>query len=49
MFAVKFFEGELRLIADCCAARAAERRKAATSITHGVATREEIEKMPRAA
>ena len=39
-----FFEGELRLIAECRCAGPQKVAKQSTGSTHGVATREEIEK-----
>jgi hypothetical protein len=43
--AIHFFEGELRLIAECLRCAGPQKlAKQSTGSTHGVATREEIEK-----
>ena len=41
---IKFFEGELRLIADCLRCAGSQKAVKQPGSTHGVATREEIEK-----
>ena len=41
---IKFFEGELRLIADCLRCAGSQKAVKQPGSTHGVATREEMEK-----
>ena len=41
---IEFFEGELRLIADCLRCAGPQKAVKQPDSTHGVATREEMEK-----